>query len=1302
MKNLLKLTRRGFIILPLLFLHPLIGWSQDCSTLNFTVTTKESRCIATGSIQVNVTGGSGSYNIKVTGPVSTAYTSSNNITGLSAGTYVVSVKDISTNCVIDKYNVVVPGTYADPRFILTKTDVTCINGTDGTISVAGMQFGRSPFTYTLVAPSPVGAGTTNSTGNFTGLIAGEYAVQLKDSCGGQQTRRITILNYQWWIDGVTVAKVGCDSAQVTVKLKDSKGNTTGFTGFNYGVVRAAGDTVWSANSNFRFYLGNKRSVKVVIKDPCGTMQVTTWVDPNKPSVNANVNTSNFTCNTFNAAVTGQNHLTNPTYNLYNSNNVLISTNSTGSFTGLAYGDYCIDVRDNCYDTTIRRCFSATRPKPAVAGNVSISNRVCATFTATVTGQTNLTSPTYELYNGSNTSLITSNSNGVFNTVPYGSYCIRIKDGCYDTTITRCFTETAPKPSVGLNIAASNAGCNTFTGSVQAQSNLTNPQYCLYNSSNVLIACNTTGTFDNLTYNAGYCIRIKNDVCYDTTIERCFNVPRALPSVGTNLNITQNCNNFNVSVNGQTSLNNPNYCLYNADNVQVACNTTGQFNNLPYGYYCIRITNDPGCYDTVIVRCFEPVRPKPSLSAVVNISNKGCDGVRARISGSNLTNPKYILYNALNQPIDSNTNGTFNNVPYGYNCIRVRNSCYDTLMERCFTANRDIPSVSTVAISNKACATFTAKVNGQTNLKNPVFNVYDTLGNFVATNTNGTFNNLPYGYYDVKIRDTCYDTVIVRRFNAGPVPIDIAVSAMESCTFGTTDVRVTFNTGNAPYRIDVLNPVGVLVTSVTSATSPVMINALPPLSGGQQYTVIGVDNCNSRDTALVTPKPSIVNKTKFVKSKCPSGVWENGATDIDIDVNSNMGVVTPVIIKKNGNNVTINFTSNVGSSFKFVDLEPATYIMQYSVPSCTGRIYDTIDVVPYTFPGLQQSAAYQCDNNNFSVGAAVTGGTGPFNYEVIGSIPASPSIITSGQTSPVFTITNGVQYSLVRLRAVDACGNATLNDVNILPLANTVIYASSDCYYQDIDLHVDSTANASYRWFKKTSDDDSVLVSTTTSYRIPYLLPSDTGVYVCHMSVNNGCLTKLSYFHVSGMCSGTLPGQVKLSGKDLNGAVQLNWVAQQDVDTKEYIVERSDAGNGQYVAIGKVNSKQSGNRSMYAFTDEAPLQGVNYYRLRIVGKDNHAIYSNGISVKMATVHSITVYPNPVKQVLNISLLAKLQESYRLSLFSNTGQVVHEQLVKNVQQTTIQYYRSPQVKSGVYMLRITALNSQETYVYKVIFE
>ena len=48
------------------------------------------------------------------------------------------------------------------------------------------------------------------------------------------------------------------------------------------------------------------------------------------------------------------------------------------------------------------------------------------------------------------------------------------------------------------------------------------------------------------------------------------------------------------------MNNPQYCVYDNANVQVACNGTGIF-DLPYGSYTVQIVNT--CYDTTIVRSF---------------------------------------------------------------------------------------------------------------------------------------------------------------------------------------------------------------------------------------------------------------------------------------------------------------------------------------------------------------------------------------------------------------------------------------------------------------------------------------------------------------------------------------------------------------------------------------------------------------------------------------------------------------------------------------------------------------------------
>ncbi|HUQ97019.1 MAG TPA: hypothetical protein VM010_05090, partial [Chitinophagaceae bacterium] len=156
MRNLYP-TVGGLLLLAAFFLLPLFTFSQTCTGLSISYSTSESRCMATGTITVQASGGSGNYNYKVTGPVTTSFTSSNIITGLQPGVYKLLVRDLTKNCQVERDSVVVGGTYSDPRFLVTKTDVTCA-GNDGTITVGSQQFGRSPFLYTIVAPSPLAVG----------------------------------------------------------------------------------------------------------------------------------------------------------------------------------------------------------------------------------------------------------------------------------------------------------------------------------------------------------------------------------------------------------------------------------------------------------------------------------------------------------------------------------------------------------------------------------------------------------------------------------------------------------------------------------------------------------------------------------------------------------------------------------------------------------------------------------------------------------------------------------------------------------------------------------------------------------------------------------------------------------------------------------------------------------------------------------------------------------------------------------------------------------------------------------------
>ncbi|MHA4847133.1 T9SS type A sorting domain-containing protein [Flavitalea antarctica] len=1215
--------KKGFSLF--LFLHLLFvvcATAQDCSTLTATYSTTESRCIATGTIAVVASGGSGNYNYKVSGPVTTSFTSSSIISGLPAGSYLVTVRDVTSGCVFETSNIVVAGSYSDPRFNIAQTDVTCINGNDGTITVTNLENGRNPFSFSIVAPSASNIGTTNSTGTFTNLVPGDYSIQLRDSCGGMQTRRVSVLNYNWFFDGTSITTVNCDEADVVINLKDNKGNTnlsgTAFNGFQYGIIRGAGDTSWSSTRTFRVYKGTLRSLVIVAKDLCGVYRYTGWTETVRPVVGNTVAISGQNCSSFNAAIATPGNLTDPLYCLYRTSpSALISCNTTGSFTGVPYGSYRITVRDDCYDTTITRTFTVAQPVPSVNANVTVSNYACNSFTATVGGQVNLNSPNFCLYDSTNT-LVGCNSNGVFANIPYGRYSIVTTDGCTGTVFTRNFAAVPLVPVVGA-VSATGLGCSTFNITMGSGSNLNSPSYCLYDNSGNLVACNTTGNFAGIAY-GNYCVRYTS-ACYDTVISRCIGASRPVPTTVTSPAISnQLCTTFSAGFNG-TNLNNPSFCLYNSSNVLVACQPSGLFHNLSYGSYTLRVVNNAGCYDTTI--------------------------------------------------------------------------------ERNFTVNRPIPVGGTTSISNRTCTGFQVNTSAGTYLTSPQYCVYDNLNNQVACNTSGTFT-LPYGSYQMRIVNSCYDTTIIRPFTASLIPTDLSVSSTASCNIGFTTLQVNFSAGVAPYNVQVYNQWGALMSTVASSTAAITINGLAALPSGQHYKVVGTDNCGGKDSMNIIPTASWLNKSILTNSKCPSGVWQNGSGDIVVTASSSFGSVTPVIIRKNGAVTSLTHSTSTPGNYTFSNMEPATYVVEYTIPTCSNKLYDTFQLQPYSFPTLMQSAAYQCDNNSFSVGAAVTGGVAPFTYEVIGSMPSSPSILAAPQLSPVFGVNNGTVYSLIRLRSVDACGNATLNDVSIRPLANVIVTATSNCMYNNVTLNVDSIANANYQWYKFNGAGDSTLVGTGISYNIPELLPSDTGRYVSKMLVNSGCLTKLTYFRMDGGCGGMiLASKVSLTGKTVTGGHQLTWVASNEDDTKEYQVERSTAKDGDFKQIGKVSAKKQG-QNMYIYTDNQPAQGVSYYRVKIITKNNRSILTNTVSFKSASSAKVSVFPNPVRDLMNVSIKNKEYETLKLSLYSASGQIIYESTHQNVLNTTLQYRRPASVKPGVYVLKINNLKTGEISSYKVMFE
>ena len=134
-----------------------------------------------GTINAVAAEGWGTYEYELTGDATVPYSSNGSFTGLSAGSYVINVRDSGGCIVSDNINLVVP-----PPITATATPSTtalsCFSDNNATITVTGVSGGQGTnYTYTLNILDPVVGSSGPQTSNvFSGLGAGTYQIVVND------------------------------------------------------------------------------------------------------------------------------------------------------------------------------------------------------------------------------------------------------------------------------------------------------------------------------------------------------------------------------------------------------------------------------------------------------------------------------------------------------------------------------------------------------------------------------------------------------------------------------------------------------------------------------------------------------------------------------------------------------------------------------------------------------------------------------------------------------------------------------------------------------------------------------------------------------------------------------------------------------------------------------------------------------------------------------------------------------------------------------------------------------------------
>jgi hypothetical protein len=178
-------------------------------------------------------------------------------------------------------------------------------------------------------------------------------------------------------------------------------------------------------------------------------------------------------------------------------------------------------------------------------------------------------------------------------------------------------------------------------------------------------------------------------------------------------------------------------------------------------------------------------------------------------------------------------------------------------------------------------------------------------------------------------------------------------------------------------------------------------------------------------------------------------------------------------------------------------------------------------------------------------------------------------------------------------------------------------------------------------------------------------------------------------------SGVLPvtfNNIKAYSKD-NKQVNVDWSVSNESGIIEYNVERSVDGRT-FNQIGSVKAK---NVTDYSFTDQNPVAGVNFYRVKSAGVNGEAKYTSIAKVSLGDKNSyVQVYPNPATGGnINLQLNNLKQGIYTINVMNAVGQIVFSSQVNHAGGSSSQLISiNGIISKGVYQLNVIGAGSRQT--------
>jgi len=170
--------------------------------------------------------------------------------------------------------------------------------------------------------------------------------------------------------------------------------------------------------------------------------------------------------------------------------------------------------------------------------------------------------------------------------------------------------------------------------------------------------------------------------------------------------------------------------------------------------------------------------------------------------------------------------------------------------------------------------------------------------------------------------------------------------------------------------------------------------------------------------------------------------------------------------------------------------------------------------------------------------------------------------------------------------------------------------------------------------------------------------------------------------------------LEFKGKLEQADAILNWKTGNEINTAEFIVERSVDGTN-YTAVGNVISANAPGIHNYSFADRNIIDlgvGMVYYRLKQIDIGNRYSYSKVITIAIVAAGNIDInlYPNPAASKINLTINTPRKEKIDYRIFDNAGRIVKRETNQVVAGTNLLSIDINKLPAGVYHINLKSIS------------